>query len=611
MDATRMSKTVLVFPIGFVWFYFIACWLGIDILDIPLWESFLLLGPDAQGIKVLLISSPVISMLIAGSIGGAIMKGSIGRGNRPTILKFLGSSLIPLIIIQFSLLEWGSSIILGQDRFYAWFEGIRAVRFRMLFCFGAPIIGIIGASMLTSIFAGRETYKSKKIEKTTIEEEKINTDYELPQGLSMPLVRFFGSLAFMIFGLGSFLILGTKYLGFSYNELMNPFHGLGGKGVGLLIMSLTIGVVGAIAVGWPIGAMIKMYNERTKQIVSLLWHYGANGSAGWAFISFSALFLTVGQAGMEEMYLSIGTMGLSIVLLGIGMLGGWFVGFLIMLTKGKHLLSSILPIAVGLSMGFLQSKVLDVPYYFEMIAGFIYPFFLIPVSNRTMKRDLTEKDKRLKSNIEIVEQRPKRGIEHVETSPLILAEKALVINDFRVVRKYLEIAKKDSPDATKKAIAFRIESDMLRKKGNIKGSIGALKLAIGLDSIQPAYWNTLAARRLLLVKDPSLTAQERKVLLNKAQEESIKAVSLGDYARPHQNLSQVYLEQGMMDKAKEHAMIAQNIAQRQIDSDSSREAICKGCPLQGKFVSECQKCLDMALGTLRDMELAGGEYRIK
>lgn len=110
-------KEVLVFLIGFLLFYFLSCWIGIDILHIPLQESFLLLGSNANTMKILLFVSPIISMLIAGGIGGYLLKQKITEGNLPSFLKGLSYFLAPFIILQSLQFEIGSSIILGTELF--------------------------------------------------------------------------------------------------------------------------------------------------------------------------------------------------------------------------------------------------------------------------------------------------------------------------------------------------------------------------------------------------------------------------------------------------------------------------------------------------------------
>lgn len=194
---------------------------------------------------------------------------------------------------------------------------------------------------------------------------------------------------------------------------------------------------------------------------------------------------------------------------------------------------------------------------------------------------------------------------------LMWAQQDIDKGNFLYARLHLALVRQETIDDIAKALAFRIESDILRKEGDIKGSITALESAVELDLNQPAYWNTLAARRVLLISNPELLDSERLSMLRKAKLESLKAISLNDYARPHQNLALIYLNLARLDKAREHAILAREMAQQQIDAGQTGKIICKGCSTEGKILTECQECLRKALGTLRDIELASGNYRVE
>jgi tetratricopeptide (TPR) repeat protein len=216
------------------------------------------------------------------------------------------------------------------------------------------------------------------------------------------------------------------------------------------------------------------------------------------------------------------------------------------------------------------------------------------------------------------------------------AEQDLDKGNFLQARLHLALTRQESIDDITKAMAFRIESDIFRKEGNVEGSITALESAVELDTTHPTYWNTLAARRLLLINEPQKNAMlsvsdGKRSMLCKAEQECLKALSLSDYSKPHQNLALIYLNLGQMDKAKEHAILARNIAQRQMDAktdiicngcpvaicssggckNSQTKIFCKICPIEGKMPTECQECLRKAHGILRDIELVSGDYKVE
>jgi len=99
-------------------------------------------------------------------------------------------------------------------------------------------------------------------------------------------------------------------------------------------------------------------------------------------------------------------------------------------------------------------------------------------------------------------------------------------------------ARQEKIDDIAKAMAFSIESDILRKEGDIQGSITALESAVTLNPNQPTYWNTLGHRRLLLIdkNDPEILLSKKLSMLNQSEQEISNAISLGDYARPTKTL---------------------------------------------------------------------------
>jgi len=194
---------------------------------------------------------------------------------------------------------------------------------------------------------------------------------------------------------------------------------------------------------------------------------------------------------------------------------------------------------------------------------------------------------------------------------LLWSVKALEKNDLRSARIHLALAREAPLSDKDKALAFKIESDILRNANDIRASIRALERAIGLDPSQPAYWNTLSARKIILAGEPTISADERELLYMGAKEDARKAISLGDYAKPHQNLAHVCLATGALGEAREEAATARDMAQRQIQQGPSGELRCKGCPTMGQNLSECQECLRKAEQILRDIDLASGNYKVR
>lgn len=184
------------------------------------------------------------------------------------------------------------------------------------------------------------------------------------------------------------------------------------------------------------------------------------------------------------------------------------------------------------------------------------------------------------------------------------AEQALMKNDVKSARLHLALACRFNLDNRLRAVAYKIESDILRHQGDLAGSIERLRKAIELDPEPPPYWNTLSARENLLVGQ-QIDPQDVIGFRQQALEHALAAIQRGDYAMPHQNAAAACLALGRLKDAGEHAAKAKDMAGQTLAGNH----ICVGCPTEGKIEAECRKCLQKAEVTLRDIDLATGDYR--
>jgi len=200
---------------------------------------------------------------------------------------------------------------------------------------------------------------------------------------------------------------------------------------------------------------------------------------------------------------------------------------------------------------------------------------------------------------------------NISAQRLMWAQQAFDKGKLGEVRMHIAMARQEAMNNELRALSYRIESDTLRKEEKLSDSIIALENAVKYDPMQPSYWNNLAARRILLLKDPKFSQIEKMEILEKSEKESLKAISIKDYARPHQNLAIVYYNFDLLAKSKEHATQSFNMAKQQIKTGPTGELVCKGCPTEGKIISECKGCIQKAQGILRDIELLSGDYTMK
>lgn len=210
--------------------------------------------------------------------------------------------------------------------------------------------------------------------------------------VSPALIRFFGFLGFMTFGLGA-MEFGNKVFHIGM-DLCNPLFLFRWevKEIMLLGASLVFAFIGMF-IGWGIGVNIKVRNPKVENIINILWHYGANGSVIWILYSLSILSLAVGKEGAKEILLTFGCSKLFWGMVGIGLIGSWLISLTVSLigrmysNEVGYLSSYLLLVIVGLCMGTLQSVVFSIPLLYGAGIGFFFPFVLVLISTYTQKRD--------------------------------------------------------------------------------------------------------------------------------------------------------------------------------------------------------------------------------
>jgi len=459
MNETRAAFRNLAFPIGYLLFYYLSAWLGIDILGIPLMEAFPLLGADGTSMKVLMIGAPLVSMLAAAFFTALLFLGKRkGNPNRPWAT--FASFPISLIALTYVAIEYGGSIILGGDRYLVWMEGLGATKFKLQFGLLSPVLGLLGAFMVAVIFRGEaQEVHDPRGGKERSNQAFFDEDRVLPEEVSPALARFFGSLGFFVVGMGS-LLLGNHVFGLGL-DIFDPFSGMGMKGILLVGGSLFLGTIG-LFFGMATGASIRVRSAPTQTLISYLWHYGANGSVLWALLSIAAMFITLGAAGLKDLYHTLGPLAITAQTIAMGIAGGWAVCALLSMTKRHHLLSVLSPLCIGVSMGVAQSFLIEIPFHFQVAAGICFSFVLLPVTEGTIRRDLPANAKP-HTRREPDRQHPSRGYTgRLESDPIALAEIAIERKDLYAANAYLQRARRQSLTDAQAARCSKIESDILK-----------------------------------------------------------------------------------------------------------------------------------------------------
>ncbi len=196
------------------------------------------------------------------------------------------------------------------------------------------------------------------------------------------------------------------------------------------------------------------------------------------------------------------------------------------------------------------------------------------------------------------------------------AQQALLAEDFGKARLHLAMAELCHPNSDPLSMITSMRAEILRQEGDIAGSVNLLRLATKASPEVTSYWNTLAAREVLLALE-QMQANPEKGQIAGVEEESIKlfeeavnhglaAIGVGNYAKPNQNVALACLYLNRLDEARSYATTALKLAQKALAGRPE----CPGCPLQAKDERECRGCLQKAEDTLRDIELASGDYQV-
>lgn len=202
----------------------------------------------------------------------------------------------------------------------------------------------------------------------------MNEEKTLKRG-SVALVRIFSSLGGIIFGFGS-MYFGNKIFGL--------------EGMNLFGASLFVGFIG-IAIGAAIGSEIEIANQNVVENLNGLWHYGCIGTVIWISLFMIILLLAFGIEGVYGYTRDFGPYRFMLFLFGIGLLGSLLICLMIILTsrmlEWESYLNMLFPIIVGLCIGIVQSMIFDIPVFFGIASGFLFPILLIPITGFTLMMD--------------------------------------------------------------------------------------------------------------------------------------------------------------------------------------------------------------------------------
>lgn len=215
----------------------------------------------------------------------------------------------------------------------------------------------------------------------------------------------------------------------------------------------------------------------------------------------------------------------------------------------------------------------------EIVVSYLTEASKISPDDREITKVLGLWEGFLKENADMVDQR------------LAWASKAFKSKDFSLSREHITMTKMEELDKVQLAKCFRIESDILREEGRLQQSIEKLETATNVNPNRPEYWNTLGARITIYSTYKVLNPELQKDLFKKAEKAFIKAISVGDYAKPRLGLAMLYMRHIVNhSKAQEELNVARKFIKAQLNRTNPETLACEGCPTLGKDPVECKRC---------------------
>ncbi len=215
--------------------------------------------------------------------------------------------------------------------------------------------------------------------------------------LCMGISRLFGGIAFLAASYEMFDMLNNKWhLGVKH---LMELSSAGGKAYGALTISMIVGLV-ALVIGQGIGASIRVKNENLACQITITWHYLANTSIIWFLMAPSVTVITMGKAQSKVFFMTFGD-DFFIVTLIIAAIGGILISLSLTLsgwiTAHRNqllgmLLSRLLPIIIGITMGIFQFSGFGLPIFGGVIIGFVLPHVLIPICASMWRKDMIRRN---------------------------------------------------------------------------------------------------------------------------------------------------------------------------------------------------------------------------
>jgi hypothetical protein len=207
---------------------------------------------------------------------------------------------------------------------------------------------------------------------------------------SPSLIRFFAGVGFSIFGIFS-LKFGMKLFGFESTAWLTPTWS--SRFMLVVVGSLLMGVLGGLMC-LGLAAQVDVRSDRTNYVMSVLWHYLANGTLIFIFLMGLVLSKKFDKEGARRFVLEFGPERMSLYTVAICSLGSLTVAVVLLLTRllkenERPRLAPCIALAlpVGLTMFYTLFAVFGIASRDWILAGFVFSLVLVLTSAYMIDRD--------------------------------------------------------------------------------------------------------------------------------------------------------------------------------------------------------------------------------
>jgi len=169
-----------------------------------------------------------------------------------------------------------------------------------------------------------------------------------------------------------------------------------------------IGMLAGFALGLGVGMSIDVRSENKNHILTVLWHYVANGMILWVALLSFLLARTLGQQGTMGLFERLGLWHSSLLIAGNGAFWCMAIAGLLLMTRQQSLRSKprflprfLLALPLSVAMGYTQFRLLGLSGNEWVIISCVFPLILLPLSVQMIARDLWQRQEILAESYDL------------------------------------------------------------------------------------------------------------------------------------------------------------------------------------------------------------------